>query len=218
MIYLASQSPQRTRLLSEHGIDHIIVTSRQDEAAVHHPLPAALAAARARAKARSADLDSGRTDWRQGDAVLGADTVVALGNRVFGKPRCDDEAAHTLAALAGNTHTVITAHCLWTPTAEVEGLAFSRVLLRALSRDEIAAYVATGESRGRAGAYAIQGAGGQLVECLQGDFDTVVGLNVRLVRSLYDRLVGPRSVGPRSVGPRSVGPPTARAIGGDQMC
>ena len=197
MIYLASQSPQRTQLLSGAGIEHIIVSALDDEDAVQHPLPAGLAAARARAKARSADLGRYRAQWQPADAVLGADTVVALGDRVFGKPRDEEDAAQMLAALSGNTHTVITAHCLWTPARECTALALSQVSMRALTDAEIAAYVATGEPPGRAGAYAIQGRGGQRVAHLEGAFDTVVGLNVATARALYKQVVGPHPIGGR---------------------
>lgn len=187
MILLASRSPQRAWLLQRAGIAFRIVASACDEEAITAPTPAALAAARARGKAAGAAAADG--------VLLGADTVVALGSTVYGSPADDAEARATLAALSGTTHAVLTAHCLLhrvggTVVAQAEATAAARVTMRALTSAEIAAYVASGESRGRAGAYALQERGDRFVTAIAGDWDTIVGLHVASVVALHRQLLG----------------------------
>jgi septum formation protein len=121
--------------------------------------------------------------------VLGADTVVALGTQVFGKPRDRDDAVRILRLLQGTTHTVYTGHCCLRVDAagagEASRIALTRVTMLPMSTAEIVAYVTSGESDGRAGAYAIQETGDRFVAELQGGWDTVVGLNVAMAARLY---------------------------------
>jgi septum formation protein len=186
MLLLASRSPQRALLLTRAGIPFRVVASRGDEESVLHPDPAELALARARFKAESAEA----ADAAEGDIALGADTVVALGGRAFGKPSDRADAERMLATLQNSVHTVFTGHaCVrlghgGVIRARAHGLSATRVTMRAMSLDEIQAYVASGESDGRAGAYAIQESGDRFVERIDGPWDTVVGLHIEAVRRL----------------------------------
>jgi septum formation protein len=123
--------------------------------------------------------------------VLGVDTAVVLGGRIFGKPRDAANAEQMLEALSGNTHLVVSGLCLITPGWELVEHESTRVMFRELTPRDLAAYVGTGEWEGRAGAYAIQGRGGALVRRIEGDYLNVVGLPASLlVRILAERFAG----------------------------
>jgi len=193
VIFLASQSPQRTMLLNRSGVPHVVVPSRCDEERITSPAAQILAIDRAVAKAQGAEL--GSYDRSPPCVVLGADTVVALGREIIGKPRDRADAAAILGRLQGTTHSVITGHCCLllnqagAVIKEARGLAIAKVTMRQMSADEIAAYVATGESDGRAGAYAIQESADRYVVDVEGGFDTVVGLHIDTLARLYRELI-----------------------------
>jgi septum formation protein len=175
-------------LLTRAGITFSVVDSTCDEEAVSFPNPQVLALERARAKAAAAVLSA---EQRAGKpvVVLGADTVVALGAKIFGKPTDRADAVRMLSELQGSTHTVYTGHCCLRVDAgnhgEASRIAMTRVTMLPMSPQDIEAYVASGESDGRAGAYAIQETGDRFVAELQGGWDTVVGLNVAMTARLY---------------------------------
>ena len=177
MILLASRSPQRRALLGELGVDFRVVAPRAAEG--DDPL------ANARAKAREV---AARAGVPEGGAVLGADTEVLLDGRALGKPPDAAAARRGLGDLSGRTHVVRSAICVITQRGEREAADDARVTFRALSEAEIEGYVATGEWRDRAGGYAIQGAGAALVERVEGDHSTVVGLPVRRLAALLGEL------------------------------
>lgn len=178
---LASQSPRRVQLLREAGVPFRALPAHIDEGAVHQPTPRELARTLAEMKARAlTDQAAPR------EAVIGADTVVSLGDTVFGKPADADEARAMLAALSGATHEVVTAVAI-----ERDGCGLctfeeiARVTFWDITPREIDEYIATGEPFDKAGAYGIQGAGRLLVKRIEGDFYTVMGLPIaRLVRVL----------------------------------
>jgi len=127
--------------------------------------------------------------------VIGADTVVALEGRAYGKPRDQGEARDILRALSGRTHVVYTAVVVIDPSRPQPRRGFSRtyVTLRELSPSAIDAYVRGGEAQDKAGAYAIQGDGRRLVRAIRGPFDNVVGMPMRLVSRLLQEcgIAGP---------------------------
>jgi septum formation protein len=126
-----------------------------------------------------------------GKPVLGVDTAVVCSGRVYGKPADEDEARAMLDALSGRMHEVVSGLCLLGSEVEVVEHDVTRVEFRSLSSFEIDAYLAAGEWRGRAGAYAIQGLGASLVKRIEGDYLNVVGLPAALlVRLLAERLPG----------------------------
>jgi septum formation protein len=139
-------------------------------------------------KARAATRASVR------EAVLACDTIVTLDGVIYGKPPDADVARRTLGALAGRTHEVISGLALLLPDerARLEqrtALARTRVSFRALDPEQLDAYVATGEWRGRSGGYAIQGAGSKLATKLDGEEDNVVGLPLSALLELYPELL-----------------------------
>lgn len=189
MLYLASQSPQRSALLSKAGIEFTLINSSCDEEAIVHDHPQATAIERALCKARQADFNACTLGPQA--VILSADTVVILNGTLIGKPRDHDHAREILQQLQGTTHTVATAHCCLRPAyndivaSEAVGLAMSKVTMKPMSAEEINNYVASGESDNRAGAYAIQENADAFVLDIEGDFDTVVGLNLSTVQKLY---------------------------------
>ena len=180
-IILASQSPRRRELLSLVGIAHEVQPAHIDETPWEGELPTMHSERLAREKAT---LVSSR---EPGALVIGADTVVVVGERILGKPGDDADARAMLRLLSGRTHTVYTAVAIardGTTDSEVEGV---QVTFRSLSDDDIAAYVATGEPADKAGAYGIQGFGATLVDGIQGDFFAVMGLPLRRLVALCER-------------------------------
>jgi septum formation protein len=125
--------------------------------------------------------------------VLGLDTVVALGARLYGKPRDRDDARATLGALAGRRHAVIGGMCLIEAGRVRTLAATTEVQFRPLGAEEIERYLDTGEWEGRAGAYAIQGRGALLVREIRGDYLNVVGLPVAAIMELAPALLSPPS-------------------------
>jgi septum formation protein len=187
-LILASASPRRRELLSRLGLPFDVRPSRIDEALAPEVAAPALAAALARAKARDV-ADQVRAAGDGPAVILGADTLVVLDGRPLGKPGSRDEARAMLRALRGRSHEVVTAVALIEVPGghEVTETVTSRVLMRPYGEPEIDAYVATGEPDDKAGAYAVQGVGGQLVARVEGCFENVVGLplgtTARLLRT-----------------------------------
>lgn len=169
-LVLASQSPRRRSLLSELGLALEVRPAHTDEAVRSGEVPRAYVARVAREKARAVP----------GEVVLAADTAVIQGDVILGKPADAADAARMLRGLSGARHEVLTAVCVRRngPGAplEREALVATEVRFRALSDAEIAWYVATGEPLDKAGAYALQGVGGALVEGVTGSVSGVVGL------------------------------------------
>jgi septum formation protein len=121
--------------------------------------------------------------------VLGADTEVAVGDTVLGKPRDREHAREMLRSLSGTTHRVLTGVCLLDARsgARLEGVARTRVTMRALADAEIGAYVDSGEGDDKAGAYAIQETGDRFVTRVDGSWSNVVGLPMELLRGLLEQ-------------------------------
>jgi septum formation protein len=180
-LVLASASPRRRELLGRLGLPFVIVPSEVDETLPEGLAPAQAAEGLAIAKARAvAALHPGRT-------IIGADTIVVLDGtppRVLGKPRDDDEAAAMLRALRGRWHNVSTGIAVVRDEQLWHDVITAGVRMGEFSDAEIAGYVASGEPRDKAGAYAIQGLGGRLVVEVRGSELTVVGLPLRRLAEL----------------------------------
>jgi septum formation protein len=175
---LASGSPRRLTLINQAGIEpDALRPADVDEVPKKGELPRACANRLARAKAEVA-LAAVRDDPDlQGAFILAADTVVAVGRRILPKAELLDEAAQCLRLLSGRNHRVHTAICLVTPKEGYrQRLVETRVRFKRLSPDDIEAYLASGEWRGKAGGYAAQGLAGTFIVKIVGSYSSVVGL------------------------------------------
>ncbi|HEY3922543.1 MAG TPA: Maf family protein [Gaiellaceae bacterium] len=176
-LVLASTSPQRRAILEQLRIPFDVVAPAYEETPGGDPVD------HAAGKARS--VDGGERP------VLGVDTVVACEEEVIGKPRDAADAERMLELLSGKTHEVVSGLCLRTPAWEELHREVTRVTFRTLTPRDLGHYLGSGEWEGRAGAYAIQGLGGSLVERIEGDYLNVVGLpGALLVRLLASRFPG----------------------------
>jgi septum formation protein len=173
MLHLASQSPRRRELLGRLGVEFGVLDIDVPERRGCAEAPADYVRRVAREKAGAGLL---RVVGVPGAVVLGADTEVVLGDEVFGKPRDERDAAAMLRRLSGRTHEVISAVSLVSAGREAQAVSVSQVTFAELSDDRIAAYVATGEPMGKAGAYAIQGGGEAFITHLSGSYSGVMGL------------------------------------------
>jgi septum formation protein len=177
-LVLASGSPRRLGLLNQAGIEPDQLRPTEiDEVPMKGELPRALANRLARAKAEAA-LSTVRLDEElRGAYILAADTVVAVGRRIMPKAEMLDEAAQCLRLLSGRNHRVYTGVCLVTPKETFrQRLIETRLRFKRLASDELEAYLASGEWRGKAGGYAVQGLAGTFVVKMVGSYTNVVGL------------------------------------------
>lgn len=183
-LILASASPRRREILGRLGVPFIVEPADVDETPTLGETPDEMVVRLALTKARAvaARHDKG--------LVIGSDTTVALGDRVFGKPIDEAEARAMLGALQGVTHRVVTGLAVVRASdgAERTLAVPALVTMRSLDGDEIAAYVATGEPMDKAGAYGAQGQGGRLIEKIDGPYLTVVGLPIDALLPLLQEL------------------------------
>jgi septum formation protein len=173
MLHLASRSPRRSELLARLGLDFGVLDIDIPEQRQPGEAPDDYGRRVAREKAGAGLL---RVMAVPGAVVLGADTEVVLDDDVFGKPADDADAAAMLRRLSGRTHRVITAVSLVSASRELQATSISEVTFAPLTEDEIVAYVASGEPRGKAGAYAIQGRAQVFISHLSGSYSGVMGL------------------------------------------
>src|SRR3954463_10331794 len=177
-LVLASGSPRRVMLINQAGIEPDALRPADiDETPKRGELPRACANRLARGKAEAA-LAAVREDAELvGSHILSPDTVVAFGRRILPKAELLDEAAQCLRLLSGRNHRVHTAVCLVTPNeAFRQRLVETKVRFKRLSEEDIEAYLASGEWRGKAGGYAAQGIAGSFIVKLVGSYSSVVGL------------------------------------------
>lgn len=169
-LVLGSASPRRLDLLAQAGIVPDAVRPPDiDEAPRRAEAPRDYVRRIAREKVAAVEA-------AEGEVVLCADTTVALGRRILGKPASEAEAGATLRLLAGRRHRVVTAVAVKRGDRTWERVVSTAVTVKALSGPEIAAYLATGDWRGKAGSYAIQGPAGAFIPAINGSFTGVVGL------------------------------------------
>ena len=201
-LVLASGSPRRIELLQQAGLEpYRLFPADMDETPQRAEHPRSLAKRLSRAKAEKA-VEGLKNEGEEDAYVLAADTVVAVGRRILPKAELVDEASNCLHLLSGRSHRVYTGVCLVTPAGKVrQKLVETRVRFKRLSREELESYLASGEWRGKAGGYAIQGLAGTFVVKLVGSYTNVVGLPLYETISLltgdgfkvhYQWLTGPR--------------------------
>jgi septum formation protein len=187
-LVLASGSPRRVTLINQAGIDpEALRPTDIDETPRRGELPRACANRLARAKAEAALELIRDDDELKGAYILAADTVVAVGRRILPKAELLDEAAQCLRLLSGRNHRVHTGVCLVTPNeAYRQRLVETRVRFKRLSEEDIEAYLASGEWRGKAGGYAAQGIAGSFIVKIVGSYTNIVGLPLYEVVSLLN--------------------------------
>ena len=175
-IILASQSPRRVALLNQMRIDCLVMPAGIDETALENESPADYVVRLAEQKSLAVlkILNGQHADL----PILAADTTVALGNEIFGKPENDADAFNTLKKLAGNTHQVHTAIAVMFKGRLESALNTTLVQMIPLTDAMIEAYIATGEHEGKAGSYAIQGLAGKWITRIEGSYTGVMGLPI----------------------------------------
>jgi len=197
-LVLASASPRRREILNALRVPFEVVVPEVEE--LTDGVPEEVVVENARRKAAAGLRAAGEA--AESATALGVDTEVVLDGRLLGKPAGRTEARERLEGLGGRTHTVLSGIVLRGAArsggepVERSGVALTEVTFRELDRKTLETYLASGEWRDRAGAYAIQGLGSILVEQVQGDFSNVVGLPVRLLLELVPELLGPPSSNP----------------------
>jgi septum formation protein len=180
-LILASSSPRRADLLAAAGYEFLVAPCEVDERPLPGESPRAYVVRLAEEKARAAQLPG------TSDVVLAADTTVALGDDILGKPAAEAEAAAMLRRLNGREHLVHTGVAVRRGAGLISGAATTRVRFLHMSEAEIGWYVASGEADGKAGGYAIQGRAGRFVDWIEGSYSNVVGLPMHLVHGLLTR-------------------------------
>lgn len=182
-LILASRSPQRRAILEQLGVDFEVRIPDVDELEAGPPHEVALENAYRKAAAAATP------DTEQ--PVLGVDTIVSIGSRIWGKPADEAQAIETLGALQGRRHAVISGVCVIAGASTRTAAATTTVQFRSLDDALIDWYLSSGEWRERAGGYAIQGRGAALVASIEGDYTNVVGLPVPTLLELAPWLLPP---------------------------
>ena len=191
-VYLASQSPRRSQLLDQLGVRHQALRpdDHEDAEALEAVEPGELPTHYVQ-RVTQHKLQAARQRWQRrglpNAAILAADTTVALGRRILGKP---DDAAHVremLGALSGRTHRVLTAVAVWTGRRTLQALSISHVRMAPLPPALIERYIAGGEPFGKAGAYAIQGALAGWITHIEGSHSGIMGLPLHETAALLQR-------------------------------
>ena len=174
MLILASSSPRRAKLLMDLGLEFIIEPSNVNEEDIDPKLKP-IEQVMELAKQKAMQVSKSHPE----DIVIGADTIVVHEDSILGKPKDEEDASRMLRRLSGDRHTVYTAVALVKGEKIHAFVSESEVSMKPLSELEIQNYIQTGEPMDKAGAYGIQGEGGQLVDHYKGDFFTIVGLPLK---------------------------------------
>jgi septum formation protein len=182
-LVLASASPQRRKLLERIGVSFTLRPTGVAE--VERGDPAEVAVENALRKARAARIGE------EPETILGVDTLVALGPRIYGKPADEVQARETISALVGATHEVLSGVALLRGESEQVALARTEVVFRDCDQALVERYVASGEWREKSGGYAIQGLGAMLVREIHGDYENVVGLPLATLLDMVPELLSP---------------------------
>lgn len=178
---VASASPRRKEILLSSGYDFEVIPSDADESISEKLTPSETVLELSKRKAVSV------SEKHPGDVVFGCDTVVALGDKILGKPRNDEEAAEMLKMLSGKTHEVLTGVCITDGESIQNFFERTEVTFYELSDETVKTYVQSGECRDKAGAYGIQGLGCVLVKEIKGDYFSVVGLPIAKTARLLSK-------------------------------
>ncbi|XP_076235929.1 dTTP/UTP pyrophosphatase [Calliopsis andreniformis] len=176
-VVLASGSPRRHKIIQKLGINAEIVPSLYDENLDRSIYQNHGEYVQDLAKYKVQEVyDRLKMDTVPPSLIIGADTLVTMGDLIYGKPKNESHAFEMLSNLANKEHVVYTGVCLKTPKTEVNFYECTKVKFGDLSKEQIKAYIKSGEPLDKAGAYGVQGVGGCLVEKIDGDFYTVMGM------------------------------------------
>ena len=193
LIYLASQSPRRAQLLEQLGVKFELLLPGKDEDA--ESMEAVLPGEAPRAyvqRVTGLKLDAAvqrmKARGLKSAPVLCSDTTVALGRTIYGKPANEKDALRMLRELAGKTHRVLTAVAVQRGTKRGQALSISKVTFAEMTPQQIKAYAASGESLGKAGAYAIQGSAAAYVSHISGSYSGIMGLPMHETAQLLRQL------------------------------
>ena len=181
MLILASKSPRRAELLRAAGFEFTVRIADVDESVQQRESPEAYVQRLAGKKAMAVGI-------QPDEMVLGADTIVVLGDEILGKPRDEDHALEMLKRLSGRRHEVYTGVCLWTAGWIRTRFSRTAVWFDEMDTSEMEAYVRSGEPLDKAGAYAIQGLAAKYIPRIDGSYTNVVGLPVDLVRRMMKEI------------------------------
>ena len=195
MLVLASASPRRKELLTQAGFTFRVHAASIPEEHRAGEDPIAFATRLAREKAQTIFVEQAQLDAPDDPLlVLGADTiVVSAAKEILGKPKDANDAARMLRLLAGGTHSVITGVCLVSRGGVEIASELTYVTMTTISEVDIGVYINSGEPMDKAGAYGIQGYGATIVERVDGDYFSVMGLGLRRLVDLLDRIGAPYS-------------------------
>ncbi len=182
-IILASASPRRKEILTDMGYEFKIIVSDANEN-ITEADPCILTEKLAKLKA---DAVSDKAD--ENDIIISADTVVAIDDRILGKPKDKSDAENMISALSGNVHRVITGVCVKTANKEFIAHDITYVYFKKLTAQQIEDYVSTDEPYDKAGGYAIQGLAGKFVDKIEGSYTNVVGLPKELLQKMLNKLI-----------------------------
>lgn len=182
-LILASSSPRRKEILEKYGYEFDIVLKPIDETMNNSKSPENNVKRIAEKKCDAVSVDY------PNDVVISCDTVVVLGEKIYGKPKTKEEALETLGRLNGITHEVLSGVCIKCGKTTSNFVDRCKVTFKNLTNQEIEKYVDSGEPFGKAGAYAIQGIGIDLIEKYEGDINTIIGLPILKVKPLIDSLL-----------------------------
>ena len=178
MIILASASPRRRELLGQIGVDfEVCVSEAKEVTSAKNPKELTLLNAKAKAAAVAKEK---KNFW-----ILGADTVVALDNKIYGKPKDESDAFNMLKTFANRTHEVITGIVLLKGDKCFESAVITEVTFGDMTESEIKAYIATKEPMDKAGAYAVQGIAAKYIKEIKGSYSNVVGLPLYELNALF---------------------------------
>lgn len=182
-VYLASQSPRRSQLLTQMGVRHELLLPGGDEDSegleviLKNEAPSSYVRRVTQLKLDAALLRLKKRDLPMAPIIC-SDTTVALGRTIYGKPQDAHDACRMLSELAGKTHRVLTAVAVGTARKRVQAMSESRVRFSPLSAAQIKGYVASGEPMGKAGAYAVQGRAASFIAHISGSYSGIMGLPV----------------------------------------
>jgi len=186
MLLLASASPRRRELLVQAGYDFKVVPADISEERLPNEEPTAFVTRLAQEKAQAIFDLQAQGSIRGPLLVLGADTIVVIAGEILGKPQNLEDAARMLRLLSGRTHQVMTGVCVISKQHMEVGVETTLVTMQEIPETEIAAYIATGEPKDKAGSYAIQGQAARWIPRIEGCYFNVVGLPIARVASMLE--------------------------------